>query len=95
MHRLGELPFPCVPRDQEVDVIFTWDPNSIVAVGIGAMAIQALFFVFAASLRTDKEWVERARDAAIEMVAERLPESMADEVSLFLDPDEADFLLKG
>ena len=35
-------------------MIFTWDPYSIVAVGIGAMAIQAVFFLFAASFRTDK-----------------------------------------
>jgi ATP-dependent DNA helicase RecG len=48
-----------------------------------------------ASLRRDKEWVERAREAAIEMVAEGLSETMVDEISLFLDPDEADFLLKG
>lgn len=48
-----------------------------------------------ASLRRDKKWVERARDAAIEMVGEGLPPTMSEEISLFLDPDEADFLLKG
>ena len=48
-----------------------------------------------ASLRRDKDWVERAREAAIEMVGEGLSGTMVDEISLFLDPDEADFLLKG
>ncbi len=48
-----------------------------------------------ASLRRDKEWVERARDAAIGLVTDGLPAQLADEVGLFLDPDEADFLLKG
>ena len=35
-------------------MVFAWDPHSVVAVGLGAMAIQAVFFVFAASFRTDK-----------------------------------------
>lgn len=35
-------------------MVFPWDPYSIVAVGIGSFAIQAFFFVFAASFRTDK-----------------------------------------
>ncbi len=48
-----------------------------------------------ASLRRDKQWVERAREAAIELVGTGLPETMANEISLFLDPAEADFLLKG
>jgi ATP-dependent DNA helicase RecG len=48
-----------------------------------------------ASLRRDKQWVERAREAAIELVGAGLSETMVDEISLFLDPDEADFLLKG
>jgi steroid 5-alpha reductase family enzyme len=35
-------------------VVFSWDPHSILFLGIGSMAIQAAFFVFAASFRTDK-----------------------------------------
>jgi ATP-dependent DNA helicase RecG len=52
-----------------------------------------------ASLRRDREWVERARAVAIELVdADPLLEShpqLRDEVELFLDEEERDFLLKG
>ena len=51
-----------------------------------------------ASLRRDREWVQRARDVAFELVdadpdAGR-PPALAEEVELFLGDDEADFLLK-
>src|SRR3954454_6431831 len=52
-----------------------------------------------ASLRRDREWVERAREIAIELVdadpglAEH--QTLAREVELFLDEDEREFLLKG
>jgi ATP-dependent DNA helicase RecG len=51
-----------------------------------------------ASLRRDREWVERARAVAFELV-DADPDlsghrALADEVSLFLGEDEADFLLK-
>jgi ATP-dependent DNA helicase RecG len=50
-----------------------------------------------ASLRRDREWVERARDVAFAVVDEGLGRhpDLAAEVALFLDEDEADFLLKG
>ena len=51
-----------------------------------------------ASLRRDRKWVERAREVAIEIVdgpgglaAHR---GLVDDVGLFLDEDEKDFLLK-
>jgi ATP-dependent DNA helicase RecG len=61
-----------------------------------------------ASLRRDREWVERARDVAFAIVddvgdggegaggggLERHPDLLA-EVALFLDEDDQDFLLKG
>jgi ATP-dependent DNA helicase RecG len=51
-----------------------------------------------ASLRRDRAWVEKARDVAFELVDgdPGLAEHplLADEVSLFLGDDEADFLLK-
>jgi ATP-dependent DNA helicase RecG len=51
-----------------------------------------------ASLRRDREWVERAREVAFELV-DADPDlsdhrDLADEVTLFLGEDEADFLLK-
>ena len=51
-----------------------------------------------ASLRRDREWVERAREVAFELV-DRDPDLgehpvLAEEVGLFLGDDEADFLLK-
>ncbi len=51
-----------------------------------------------ASLRRDKAWVARAREVAFELIDDdpdlsRHPE-LAGEVGLFLDDDEADFLLK-
>ncbi|CAN5227153.1 ATP-dependent DNA helicase RecG [soil metagenome] len=51
-----------------------------------------------ASLRRDKVWVERARQVAFDLV-DRDPDlshhaELAGEVGLFLDDDEADFLLK-
>jgi ATP-dependent DNA helicase RecG len=50
-----------------------------------------------ASLRRDREWVERAREVAFAVVDEGLGHhpDLAAEVALFLDEDEADFLLKG
>jgi ATP-dependent DNA helicase RecG len=50
-----------------------------------------------ASLRRDREWVERAREVAFAVVDEGLGRhpDLAAEVALFLDEDEADFLLKG
>ena len=52
-----------------------------------------------ASLRRDKEWVEQAREVALEIVdgaggLAAHPDLVA-EVALFLDEDERDFLLKG
>ena len=56
-----------------------------------------------ASLRRDREWVERAREAAFAIVdgeggegggLDRLPDLLA-EVALFLDDEDQDFLLKG
>jgi ATP-dependent DNA helicase RecG len=56
-----------------------------------------------ASLRRDREWVERAREAAFAIVdgeggeaggLERHPDLLA-EVALFLDDEDQDFLLKG
>ncbi len=56
-----------------------------------------------ASLRRDREWVERAREAAFAIVdgeggdgggLERHPD-LLDEVALFLDDEDQDFLLKG
>ena len=52
-----------------------------------------------ASLRRDRTWVEQAREVAIEIVDG--PGGLAahpllmEEVALFLDEDEQDFLLKG
>ena len=52
-----------------------------------------------ASLRRDREWVEKAREVAFDIVdGERGLESHADlldEVALFLDEDDQEFLLKG
>ncbi len=50
-----------------------------------------------ASLRTDRVWVERAREAAFELVdrPEGVPPELLDELALFLDDDEVEFLLKG
>jgi ATP-dependent DNA helicase RecG len=52
-----------------------------------------------ASLRRDREWVERAREVAFELV-DADPDLghhpvLAEEVALFLADDDADFLLKG
>jgi ATP-dependent DNA helicase RecG len=51
-----------------------------------------------ASLRRDREWVERAREVAFEIVDRdtHLAEHavLADEVRLMIDPDEEDFLFK-
>jgi ATP-dependent DNA helicase RecG len=51
-----------------------------------------------ASLRRDRKWVERAREVAIEIVDDRgglsAHPGLADDVGLFLDEDEKDFLLK-
>jgi ATP-dependent DNA helicase RecG len=52
-----------------------------------------------ASLRRDREWVERAREVAFELVdadprLEHHPELLA-EVQLFLSDEEREFLLKG
>jgi ATP-dependent DNA helicase RecG len=51
-----------------------------------------------ASLRTDREWIERAREVAFELVDADPDlsdhEPLRDEVTLFLGEDEADFLLK-
>jgi ATP-dependent DNA helicase RecG len=52
-----------------------------------------------ASLRRDKDWVARAREVAFAIVdgdggLEAHPE-LADEVALFLDEDDQEFLLKG
>jgi ATP-dependent DNA helicase RecG len=51
-----------------------------------------------ASLRRDREWVEKAREVAFELIdrdhdLHRFPE-LVSEIELFLGPDEADFLLK-
>ncbi|MCC5950910.1 MAG: ATP-dependent DNA helicase RecG [Acidimicrobiia bacterium] len=53
-----------------------------------------------ASLRRDREWVERAREVAVELVGDDPTmadhQLLADEVdALLADPDQADFLLKG
>lgn len=52
-----------------------------------------------ASLRRDREWVEQARDVALEIVDGEgglaAHPALVDELSLFLDDDERDFLLKG
>jgi ATP-dependent DNA helicase RecG len=52
-----------------------------------------------ASLRRDREWVERAREAAFELVDADPGLAghplLRDELELFLDPDDAGFLLKG
>ena len=51
-----------------------------------------------ASLRRDREWVERAREVAFAIVdgdgLESLPD-LADELTLFLDEADQEFLLKG
>jgi ATP-dependent DNA helicase RecG len=51
-----------------------------------------------ASLRRDRKWVERAREVALEIVDHHggLPAhpGLADDVGLFLDEDDQDFLLK-
>jgi ATP-dependent DNA helicase RecG len=51
-----------------------------------------------ASLRRDREWVERAREVAFELVDGDPDlaghEALRDEVRLLLDEGEADFLLK-
>ena len=51
-----------------------------------------------ASLRRDREWVEKAREVAFELVDADPDLShssvIADEVKLFLGEDDADFLLK-
>jgi ATP-dependent DNA helicase RecG len=52
-----------------------------------------------ASLRRDRDWVERARELATEIVdgdgGLAAHPALVDEVALFLDEDEQDFLLKG
>jgi ATP-dependent DNA helicase RecG len=51
-----------------------------------------------ASLRRDREWVEKAREVALEIVdgdGLTADPGLVDDVSLFLDEDEQDFLLKG
>ena len=50
-----------------------------------------------ASLRTDRVWIERAREAAFAMVdaPEGVPSALLDELRLFLDEDDAAWLLKG
>jgi ATP-dependent DNA helicase RecG len=52
-----------------------------------------------ASLRRDRAWVERARDAAFEVIDHLgglgAHGDLVDEVRLFLGEDETDFLLKG
>jgi ATP-dependent DNA helicase RecG len=52
-----------------------------------------------ASLRRDKEWVTYAREVAFEIVdgegGLRAHPDLLDELRLFLDEDDADFLLKG
>ncbi len=52
-----------------------------------------------ASLRRDREWVERAREVAMVIVdgdgGLAAHTGLVDEVALFLDEDEQDFLLKG
>jgi ATP-dependent DNA helicase RecG len=51
-----------------------------------------------ASLRRDRPWVERARDVAFTIVdGEGLDAhpDLADELTLFLDEADQDFLLKG
>ena len=51
-----------------------------------------------ASLRRDREWVERAREVAFDIVDDEgldaHPELLA-EVALFLDEEDQEFLLKG
>jgi ATP-dependent DNA helicase RecG len=52
-----------------------------------------------ASLRRDREWVGLAREVAIELVdRDPLLEAnpmLRDEIELFLDDDDREFLLKG
>ena len=52
-----------------------------------------------ASLRRDKEWVTHAREVAFEIVdgegGLKAHPDLRDELALFLDEDDADFLLKG
>jgi ATP-dependent DNA helicase RecG len=52
-----------------------------------------------ASLRRDRDWVERAREAAFEIVdgdgGLEAHRDLLDEVALVLDEDDQDFLLKG
>jgi ATP-dependent DNA helicase RecG len=49
-----------------------------------------------ASLRRDREWVDRAREAAFELVDEGgVPDDLLEELRLFLDEEEQEFLLKG
>jgi ATP-dependent DNA helicase RecG len=52
-----------------------------------------------ASLRRDRQWVEAARDVALDIVdgpgGLAAHPALVDELSLFLDEDERDFLLKG
>ena len=48
-----------------------------------------------ASLRRDREWVALARDAAFELVDGGVPPDLLDELRLFLDEEEQEFLLKG
>ena len=52
-----------------------------------------------ASLRRDREWVERAREVAFAIVDSEggleAHADLLDEVALFLDEDDQEFLLKG
>ena len=52
-----------------------------------------------ASLRRDREWVERAREVAFAIVdgdgGLEAHADLLDEVALFLDEDDQEFLLKG
>jgi len=51
-----------------------------------------------ASLRRDREWVEAAREVAIELVGDgdglERHQTLSDEVALLLGGDEVDYLLK-
>jgi ATP-dependent DNA helicase RecG len=52
-----------------------------------------------ASLRRDREWVERSREVAFAIVdgegGLEAHADLLDEVALFLDEDDQEFLLKG
>ena len=49
-----------------------------------------------ASLRDDREWVGSAREAAFELVdGDGVPPALLDELRVFLDEEEEEFLLKG